>query len=560
MQRSLVNVISFNDSGPKVLTVEKYRESENSPIKKVFTFNEDPDYHFYITSPEKELLTDGVMYMKRDDVKKVKIKYKDLHLQLATIADQYAVKIDPSFKKNYYENMYYVMRDNRVPKRDYDAFHKCPNIHLSDMDLADYYIREYADRYKNEIVPLPIVKGFYDIETDVYNYPKFPEPNEAPCPVSFISYLTDRDKILHSFILILPESESQKDFLKEYKSDPDYLEKIRLEYYPECKELKLNIFEDELELIKSFFETVNTDKPDYMSAWNAYFDFATLFNRIEKLGMDPAEVICPKEFPYKQAYVREDTFHSDVSDRNSTLFALSYSQYIDALYYFATLRKALGKREDYSLEGILLEELGEANTKFKYKGDIRTASYVDYKGFWLYSNYDTYRLYELEEKNKDIDLVDGLSKITVTRFNKVMQKTTSIRNFAAKLLEEKGYVLSNNRNRLEKKEKGEKFKGALVMPPELMEHVGIFINGIQSNSIFDNSLDQDLSAMYPHIILAFNIENNTMLGKILIQRFPELQELVPELLFEGDYITIGNRLLGYPTLESVVDNLDEYLK
>ena len=187
--------------------------------------------------------------------------------------------------------------------------------------------------------------------------------------------------------------------------------------------------------------------------------------------------------------------------------------------------------------------------------------YVNYEKFWLYSLYDTYRLYQLEESNKDVDLMFGMAEFTTTRFNKVMQKTTSIRNFAASLLFKEGYVLSNNRNRFnERPENKEKFRGALVMPPENMLPVGIDIGqGKKSSYIFKDSIDEDLTAMYPSIIISSNYDSNTMLGKIYCRADKIFEDKISDYLIEANLSTIGNKFLGLPTFDKILVNLEHYM-
>lgn len=87
--------------------------------------------------------------------------------------------------------------------------------------------------------------------------------------------------------------------------------------------------------------------------------------------------------------------------------------------------------------------------------------------------------------------------------------------------------------------------------------------------IFDNVVDMDFSSMYPHIIIAFNIERNTMIGKLLfedeiIHRYPHLfmddddeSNYDPGKDFMDNYLTgdinsIGSKWFNLPDF-SVID-------
>jgi DNA polymerase family B len=56
----------------------------------------------------------------------------------------------------------------------------------------------------------------------------------------------------------------------------------------------------------------------------------------------------------------------------------------------------------------------------------------------------------------------------------------------------------------------------LVANPTQNDFVGIDLFGTPSMYVFDNVVDMDFSAMYPHIIIAFNIAPNCMIGKLII--------------------------------------------
>lgn len=96
--------------------------------------------------------------------------------------------------------------------------------------------------------------------------------------------------------------------------------------------------------------------------------------------------------------------------------------------------------------------------------------------------------------------------------------------------------------------------------------MGILLEGqdnLRSIKIFENVVDEDLSHMYPAIILANNIDAETMLGKVYFdESLPNhtvLTETFADMMAEDDVLKIGKELLGLPNLEDVIDNLEEYL-
>jgi hypothetical protein len=82
---------------------------------------------------------------------------------------------------------------------------------------------------------------------------------------------------------------------------------------------------------------------------------------------------------------------------------LNYSEYIQ-------------QKDSYTLEAISDEELGEG--KIELDGDHRTAPFKDFENYFIYSLVDSYRLYQLEEKNNDLISINNLNKEHTNNINK----------------------------------------------------------------------------------------------------------------------------------------------
>ena len=562
-----MNITRFGKNGENkntICIVEKYSENTNSKPKKRVIVEDNPTFSFYVTKPGINL-DQSYNFISTDKVDKVTCSYNSLYRDMATLLDlRYKTNKNSSFLDQCINN-----RRNR----DLVKLHKDFNLHMSDMNICDYKIREYLDRYNKDIFQFPLEKSFMDIEVDGLNYDKFPEPIDSPCPISMISYMHEPTRELHSFLLYNEANESQQQFLLMLdEREDEYLEEIRLKYYEEASKIYVHVFEEEIDLIKAWFDLVHKQQPDFCGIWNGHFDLGTINGRLRRYfskNNDPTDnspevqkaihnIVCHKDFPIKNWYIKKDEFHTSFDKIKHTFDVASYTQYIDLLYIYATLRVSKGKKDSYTLEDICMEELGEG--KLEYVGHISEAMYVDFEKFFRYSLMDSYRLFELEKKNNDVELLYGMSQLTYTRLNTVMQKTTSIRNFAAKILFDQGFIISNNRNKFKEETEKVKFRGALVMPPENMSNVGVNLFGKLSRYIFDNVLDQDLTAMYPNLILSGNYDSDTMIGKVFYDADPIFEETISDLLIENNIIDIGNKFLSLPSLEEIIDNLDEYLQ
>ena len=462
MKRELINVCQgWNQGNVALMVIEKLQDEEGN-MRKVARYIPDPDFHFYVS---KEPLDVYRTFVEEELVDRVDCKYSELSSEIAKHSNRMGE--------------YRAAMAGKNPYKELRKLHFCKDVHSSDMNIVDYTMYEHYLKHKDNLAEFKLHKTYFDIEVDGYNYDDgFPHPDIAPCPINFISYVDGDKKTLRLYILLNEENKSMQEFIARNKGDctnlwthtnNDYIRNELENIYVDEKNPKNNLegisvywFKSELSLIKKFYEHVHANKADYLSAWNAYFDFKTIYTRLkEHFGLDPEDIMCPEAFKVKNITLREDKFQADLADKADTLDISGWQHNVDAQYLFAGLRKGEGKRESLKLGDVLLEELGEA--KGEYEGTISEAAYVNFELFMRYSGFDSYRLMQLENKNGDIDTLHMMAnKLSHTRHAKVMRKTISIRNLAAKQFATKGLILSNNQNSFIEHEDFGKFKGALA--------------------------------------------------------------------------------------------------
>lgn len=558
MKRELINVFkTFNRKkrSQPVILIEK-REDSHGNVDKVCTYIEDSDFRFWIS---KKPLENYQTSVPLGDVEEVHCKYSELYKTLAKIGNE--------------QSLYrQAMKDGDFSALNQLHFNK--DIHYSDVELCDYLIYDYSMKHKKDVTNFPIHKAFFDIEVDAVDLDGFPEPEEALCPINFISYVDSKDKHLILYILLNDKNESQNDFIKRNQGECTNLWthqnnewcKQALDTYfqdeknPELSMEKFTIywFKSELSLIKKFYKKVHNDKPDFLAGYNTYFDAMTIKTRLEHHGVEPEDVMCPSEFPFKKVFIKEDTFSKDLDDKCDTLDITGWHHTIDLRYYFLSIRKGQGKRDSTKLDDILLEELGEG--KVDLNEDIKFAVYSDFENFLLYSGFDSFRLHQLEAKNMDIELMHKASSLTFTRHDKVMRKTTSLRNLAFSYFYERGRILSNNQNKFIEHGNLGKFKGAFVADSNKINPVGTIVNGKPSSSVFEDNIDQDFTGLYPAIISTFQVGDMTLIAKVLFKDNPYLDEYFGELLNQKDVVLIGEKVFNLPTFSEIYANLDEFLE
>jgi hypothetical protein len=487
---------------------------------KGYTFIEKPNYTYYITKDiEKQFKNNKngyeYRYISLKDVVPVTARYSNRYRSMAEHSNRLEVK-----------ELYNKFSEKGLPKeerRKLENMHLFNEFHSSDVDITDYYIDRFIMENNQEKNSIPIDISTFDIEVDGADYPGFPNEDDAPCEVNMITYYNFKTNRLSVFM-----KEYDTDTFEEFINDKERkiktikeVKDIYREYFGDFS-VKLYRLKSELDVIKYFFMTVNKDKPDYCCAWNARFDIFTLKNRLDKIlvgtNMTAEDIMCPSDFCVKKVVLRKDDSQkakNDFTARTDTYNIYGYTTWLDMMVLYGNITRPQGKKESYSLNAIGLEETGLGKENLSEENtSIKTVFLDNYTKFFKYSCIDTLLLSLIVKNTGYIDLLHTIVTLTHTRASKALTKTVCLRNYVNIFYREMGYVISNNRCRAHN-ETRIGISGAYVAPPELIDNVGE-INGIPSNKCFDFVIDEDLSAMYPNILITFNISSSTALNRIIV--------------------------------------------
>ena len=540
-----VKTYDYDNKGNKFDVLIKVLKDEETG-EKFTEIIEDPDFTYYVTKDEYEL-DEQVNYIEIDKVREVTTSSQNLVKSVAYETGQ--------------EDFFWDCIKNKKFSLAKAVFLD-PNVHGSDLDLEDYYIGKHYSEYPAEESRNEFTKAFTDIEVDSIDIIGFPEPEKAECPVNAISFFNDSNMTLYGLFL----RNSKNPLIEEFETNrlKEFKKRIKQKYKDKGIDIKLKLVwydeENELNLISDFFYLVNHLRPDFLSGWNLYgFDFDYLYNRIVNLGESPENIICSEDIPYKQCYLSKDTKSTDYADDGSFIVTSSYTNYIDQMILFAALRKGAGKRESYSLDAIAYEELGENKLEFKDPDTTtKNSAYVDYEEFIEYNLHDTMLLYMIENKNKDFNMIYTVAAKTETRLQKALKKTVCLKNLARRFYYDRGYIMSNNHNTnyggMNEHDKVS-FRGAFVADPLLNKPLGMILNGSRSKFVFENVIDFDLTSLYPSIILAFNVDATTQIGRIESENF-DSPKLMDDIV-SRDYINIGSVYFGLPNVTDMLTKLEE---
>ena len=447
---------------------------------------QNPDFTFYIT---KEQAPDyNQLFIEKDKVEPVTCKYSQLKKKIAELTGN----ID------FYNNNITMGNSGENEK-----LHTLTNIFSSDISIEDYYRKEFGKMFTNDISK--ISRSFFDIEVDTrYMAGDFVMMGE--CPVNALAYFNAKSMKITSYLLRDNRNNLIEDFENEYNFNifseshiKEFIEqniggwKQYKRYKLDEVSVEIKFFDNEIELLTSFFQQVHYDDNDFIMSWNgSAFDIEYIIARITALGYDPVDIMCDKSWEVKQVknYVDQKNL-SNFAERGDYTFISGNTIWIDQMIQFASRRKAkIGSFTSFKLDAI-----GETVAKVRkldyshITKNIAMLPWLDYKIFVLYNIFDVIVQYCIEYKNNDLDYIFAKALMNNTSYKKIHRQSVYLINRMGKEWEKMGYVIGNNVNKWN--DKPDKFAGALVGNPlNINDYSKVKINGVPI-MVADTNQDYD---------------------------------------------------------------------
>lgn len=525
---------------------------DNITGEKKYEIISKPKYTFY-------KVKDGVpfddtynhFFIEKDKVDEVTVPYRMIEKEIAKLTGNLDF---------YNENI------QEMNKSENKKLHKIPEIFASDTNIEDYYRFLFGVRYTNNITK--ITKAFFDIEVDTrYMAGDFVQLGE--CPVNAISFHDEAHNITITYLLRNPNNpliqqfenevalgyfgESQiKSFVEEHVGG--WKQNIRFKLKDTRYQIKF--FDEEIKLLYTFFQDVHFFKPDFILSYNgSAFDIEYIIQRIYKLGYEPADIICDQTWPIRivKNYIDQKNIN-DVPERGDFTFISGYTTWIDQMIQYASRRKA----KFGSMGSIKLDDIGYKEAKVRKLNyhhitkNIAMLPWLDYKTFVLYNIFDVVVQKCIEMKCNDVEYIFSKCIVNNTSYKKGHRQTIYLVNRMKKEFFKLNYIIGNNANKWNSEP--DKFLGALVHNPlHNTDYSKKKINGVPI-WVCDNLQDYDYKALYPSIIIEFNIAPNTQIGRIIIPNKVYLGEnatMIPENKYSrgGEFIE-----------NLVCDNIIEFCK
>ena len=539
-----------------------YRDNATGEVKHYIMKN--PPYVYYYSedidpNDENEYPR---LFEERTKLKQRVVPFKDLEKDIAELTGN---------EEFYYENL---KAGHRYQNR---RLHTLPNLFNSDMNINNEIRLLFDEMYQNN--PIPLTKSFFDIEVDTkYMIGDFPEYGE--CPINALTFANTYDKSVHTFLLRDPrnpliekfeKSISPKmfqelgDFVIKSVGGPKKAKKFgvdNLNYH-------MYFFDDEIDLIRTFYRLVHKLKPTFLLAWNNAFDTPYIVERIKVLGYDPADIMCDKDFEVRFVHYFIDERNKDEYAERGDYYNISMDTVVlDQMIQFASRRKSRSNINSYRLDDI--GELICGVNKLDYShitSSITMLPYLDYKTFVFYNVMDVIVQICIESKCQDMEYIFNKCLINNTMFQKGHRQTIYLVNRFTKEFRKDGYIIGNNTNQDSEKDS---IRGALVGDPKnTNDYAKLLINGNVS-SIVDNLVDYDYKSMHPNMTLEGNMAPNTQIGRIEIpdkiyefeNRFHvekwHRQEEFADCIMTQNILLLCSRWFGFANYRQLLEDVREY--
>ena len=243
-------------------------------------------------------------------------------------------------------------------------------------------------------------------------------------------------------------------------------------------------FEDEYDLLNSFFMKYLEIKPTILTGWNVeFFDIPYLYNRAcQVVGKNVANILSPIQ----------NIQWSDFGTGKYKIAGVSTLDYLQLYKKFT-----FSQRSSYRLDAIGDFEVGEK--KVAYEGTLNDLYENDLDKFVEYNLQDVKLVKKLDEKLDFIEIARGIAHLGHCPYEDVFMSSRYLEGAILVYLKKKQIVAPKKPKR-PKVFKSDKFVGAYVQDPQKGKHNWVY--------------DLDITSMYPSCIMSLNISPETKIGKI----------------------------------------------
>ncbi len=533
------------------------------PLYQFYVSNEELEYH-QLSRPIETLTPHVVKYSRRH--------YE--MAQLVGLGDEYKLaKMDWTTKNDWIKRNLYGN----------------PMLYNADVDIEDSFKMAYKRTNGNNVTDVKPSMGFSDIEVRADMGPF--EQHAAVVPISSLCHLDAKSKTIYAIIVRdpnIPDMIEVENNLKDFVVNElrPHLEAVRVASIEKIRSIDGNVdmvpefdfkfefifVDSEEDAIVGYFDVIKMTAPDFCAIWNINFDMIFIKNRARKLGLSMSDLVSDPRIPPEY---RSFVYHED-QERFDTKSATHYSRYFDQIYttgstqFYDHMSMHSNLRKRFQEENYKLDTMGEKYA-FINKVDlaslglhIKTVITENFRVFLKYAIQDVIVPWLIEYYNDDI--AKYMLSCQDSRFSQGIRKTTLIKNDMSNFLRDNmNHIIGNNKPY----DIREKIPGAIIAKPTNIVKKGITVLGIETH-IYKNSVDLDLAAEYPNIMISYNILKTTSHGRIVDIYIPremdgldfkqtvsngtEFNQMLETL--DTSILDIGVKYFGLPAFEDVIDLIE----
>jgi len=359
-----------------------------------------------------------------------------------------------------------------------------PHMHYSDHTRGNIHTKFLIDKYGSDDTPSVTHREvFFDIEIEMGGALTPDYIKQAPKPVTSIAWW---DKQLDEWKIVIVDKEGKLEHT---------IDKQGREVIPVSRET---------DLLDRFIHFMEEIQPDILIGYNSdYFDIPYLYYRIKNtMGDRTVKRLSPINV------IEERHWDEDMPIKIAGVTSLDYMR----------LHKKYSFKDEPSFK---LDSLGEKyvdQKKIEYEGSLDRLFEEDKEKFIEYNFVDVLILKKLDEKFKYIDLTKNLAHKGKVSYEEVYQSSRIHDGAISSWLISQNIVPPNkDLNPITKKN----YAGGYLFCPK--------------TGIYNYMFDEDLTSLYPSIIMSLNIGKETYVGRVL------------------DLFDDRNNRLGLNDLEAIVD-------
>ena len=271
--------------------------------KKYVEHITNPEMICYLVKPEFRNYDYNKEYIELDKTASYKVPYKNIPAWIAKQAG-------PAFVN---QMRYWIDSGNRGAINN---FHKWRYVFGTDIDIINFYKTQWLLEYDND-AEKKLNYGCADIETDAAKCDHFASRGEVP--ILCATFIDEHEK--KSYTVYYRAKDNMEQIRKFESEIDDFIDELhesfdesygKFEYY-------IYAFDDELEMIKFYWELKHQSSCDIIMYWNMVFDFNFMYERIKILGCDALEIMCHLDFNKKIAYYKHAHKHIAIDENRDVV-------------------------------------------------------------------------------------------------------------------------------------------------------------------------------------------------------------------------------------------------